>query len=103
MESCKKKIYIYIYIKIYFIFEILQITTLCRLDDSFAHARHSLNQLHLECFSNSLEGDPTYAEHLLADFLHSAVQPIPNHLNLVFGRGIVEARSSDAALHHAPW
>ena len=32
-------------IKIYFIFEILQITIL-RLDDSFAHSWHSLNQLH---------------------------------------------------------
>ena len=29
-------------------------------------------------------------------FLHSTVQLIPNHLNLV------EARSSDAALHHSP-
>ena len=38
------------------------------LDDSFAHSWHSLNQLHLECFSNSLEGDPTYADHLLAAF-----------------------------------
>ena len=32
-------------IKIYFIFEILQIATLC-LDDSFAQTWHSLNQLH---------------------------------------------------------
>ena len=31
-------------IKIYFIFEILQIAILC-LDDSFAHTWHSLNQL----------------------------------------------------------
>ena len=35
--------------------QILQIATLC-LDDSFAYSWHSLNQLHLECFSNSLEG-----------------------------------------------
>ena len=54
-------------IKIYSIFEILQIATLC-LDDSFAFSWHSLNELHLECFSNSLEGVPTYAEHLLAAF-----------------------------------
>ena len=54
-------------IKIYFVFENLQIATLC-LDDSFAHSWHSLNQLHLECFSNCLEGVPTYAEHLLAAF-----------------------------------
>ena len=54
-------------IKIYFIFYILQIATLC-LDDSFAHSRHSLNQLHLECFSNSLDGVPTHAEPLLAAF-----------------------------------
>ena len=52
-------------IKIYFIFEIFQIAILC-LDDSFTHSWHSLNKLHLECFSNSLEGVPTYAEHLLA-------------------------------------
>ena len=38
------------------------------LDDSFAQSWHSLNQLHEECFSNSLEGVPTYAEHLLAAF-----------------------------------
>ena len=44
-----------------------KVATLC-LDDSFAHAWHSLNQLHLECFPNSLEGVPTYAEHLLAAF-----------------------------------
>ena len=35
-----------------------KIATLC-LDDNFAHSWHSLNQLHLECFSNSLEGYPT--------------------------------------------
>ena len=44
----------------------LKVATLCL--DSFAHSWHSLNQLHLECFSNSLEGIPTYAEHLLAAF-----------------------------------
>ena len=31
--------------KMFFIFEILQIATFC-LDDSFAHSWHSLNQLH---------------------------------------------------------
>ena len=30
------------------------------------HTWHSLNQLHLECLSNNLEGVPTYGEHLLA-------------------------------------
>jgi hypothetical protein len=44
-----------------------KVAKLC-LDDSFAHSWHSLNQLHLECFSNRLEGVPTYAEHLLAAF-----------------------------------
>ena len=48
-------------------FEILKIASLC-LDDSFAHSWHSLNQLHQECFYNSLEGIPTYAEHLLDAF-----------------------------------
>ena len=38
-------------IKIYFIFVIV---TLC-IDDSCARCWHSLIQLHLECFSNSLE------------------------------------------------
>jgi hypothetical protein len=32
-----------------------KVATLC-LDDNFAHACHSLNQLHLESFSNRLEG-----------------------------------------------
>ena len=50
-----------------------KVATLC-LDDSFAHSWHSLNQLHKECFSNSLEGAPTYAEHLLAAF-HSLCRP----------------------------
>ena len=68
MESCSnkngvKQINIYIYI---YFFYILQSSHL--LDDSFAHYWHSLNQLHLECFSNSLEGVPTYAQHLLAAF-----------------------------------
>ena len=49
-------------------FEILQSSPLC-LDDSFAHSWHSLNQLNEECLSNSLEGVPTYAEHLLAAFI----------------------------------
>ena len=78
-----------------------KVATLC-LDDSFAHSWHSLNQLHLECFSNSLEGVPTYAEHLLMSFpsLCSPTHPKPSQL----GRGlvIVEVRSSDAALHHSP-
>ena len=50
----------------------------CR--DSFAHSWHSLNQLHLESFFNSLEGVPTYAEHLLAAFPSLCS---PTHLNLV--------------------
>ena len=44
MESCSKQKSVKQF-KIYFIFEILQIATLC-LDDNFAHAWHSLNQLH---------------------------------------------------------
>ena len=38
------------------------------LDNRFAHSWHSLNQLREEYFSNSLEGVPTYAEHLLVVF-----------------------------------
>ena len=44
-----------------------KVATLCH-DDSFAHTWHSLNQFHLECFSNRLERVPTYAEHMLAAF-----------------------------------
>ena len=67
------------------------------------HTWHSLNQLHLECFSNSLEGVPTYAEHLLAAFpsLCGPTHHKPSHLG--WGWVIVEARSSDAGLHHSPW
>ena len=50
-------------IKLYFRF--FKVATLC-LDDSFAHSWHSLNQVHEKCFSNSFDGVPTYAEHLLA-------------------------------------
>ena len=36
-----------------------KVATLC-LDDNFAHYRHCLNHLHLECFYNSVDGVPTY-------------------------------------------
>ena len=78
-----------------------KVATLC-LDDSFTHSWHSLNQLHEECFSNSLEGVSTYAEHFLAVFpsLCGPTHPKPSQFG--WGRVIVEARSSDAALHHSP-
>ena len=44
MESCVNQKSVK-QMKIYFIFEVFQIATLC-LDDSFAHGWHSLNQLH---------------------------------------------------------
>ena len=59
MESCRNQKRVN-KIKIYFRYS--KVATLC-LDDSFAHSWHSLNQLHLECFSNSLEVVPTYVEH----------------------------------------
>ena len=43
-------------------------------------------------FSKRLEGDPTYAEHLLVAFLHSAVQLIPNHLTWVEVGGLWRPR-----------
>ena len=49
-------------------FRFFKVATLC-LDDNFVHSWHYLNQIHLECFSNSLEGVPTYAERFLAAFL----------------------------------
>ena len=58
MEYCRNHIFD-IYLRFF------KVAILC-LDDSFAHSWHSLNQLHEECFSNSLEGVPTYAEHLAA-------------------------------------
>ena len=58
-----------------------KVATLC-LDDSFAHSWHSLNQLNEECFSKSLEGVPTYAEHLLAAFnsICGPTHPKPSQL-----------------------
>jgi hypothetical protein len=66
-------------IKIYFRF--FEVATRY-LNDSFAHSWHSLNQLHLEWFSNRLEGVPTYAEHLLAAFpsLCGPTHPKPSQL-----------------------
>jgi hypothetical protein len=61
--------------------KIYLIATLC-LYDSFAHSWHSLNQLHLEYFFYSLEGVPTYAEHLLAAYpsLCGTTHPKPSQL-----------------------
>ena len=55
---------------------------------------------HLEWFSNSLEGVPRGAEHLLAA-LPSLCGPT-HHRPSQLGWVIVEARSSDPALHHSP-
>ena len=58
-----------------------KVATLC-LNGSFAHTWHSLNQLHLECFSNIIEGVPTFTEHLLTAFpsLCSLSHPKPSQL-----------------------
>ena len=99
MESCSIQKSV-TQIKVYYIFEVLQKATLC-LDDSFAHFWYFLNQLHLELFSNSLEGVTTYAKHLLAAFpsLCGPTHPKPSQFG--WGWGIVDARSSDTALHHS--
>ena len=78
MESCRNEKSVK-EIKIYFRF--FKVSTFC-LDDSFAHSWHSLNQLHDECFSNSLERVHTYAEHLLAAFpsLCGPTYPKPSQL-----------------------
>ena len=61
MESCSnQKSVKQINIQYILHLRFFKVATLC-LDDSFAHSWHSLNQLHLECFSNSLEGVTTYA------------------------------------------
>jgi hypothetical protein len=81
MESCSNQKSVK-QIQIYFIFEILQIATLC-LDDSFAHSWYSL-QCHLECFSNSLEKVSTYSEHFVGCFSFTVrSDSSQNHLNLV--------------------
>ena len=61
-------------------FRLFKLATLCL--DSFALSWHSLNQLHLECFSKALEGVPTYAEHLLTAFpsLCGPTYPKPSQL-----------------------
>ena len=51
-------------------FRFFKVANLCL--DSFTHSWHSLNQLHLECFSNGLEGVPTHPCWL--HFVHSVVQ-----------------------------
>ena len=70
-------------------FRLFKVATCC-IDDSFAHTWHSLNQLHLEWFSNYVEGVPTYDEHLLAAFpsLCAPTHPKPSQYGL--GRVIVE-------------
>ena len=77
MESCGNQ-KIVKQIKIYFGF--FKVATLC-LHDSFLYSWHSLNQLNEECFSNSLEGVPTYAEHFLAAFrsLCGPTHPKPSY------------------------
>ena len=62
-------------------FRFFKVVTLC-LDGSFAHSRHSLNQIHEECYPNSIEGVPTYAEPLLAAFpsLCGPTHPKPSQL-----------------------
>jgi hypothetical protein len=81
MESCSNQRSVK-QIKIYLDLRFFKVATRC-LDDSFAHSWHSLNLLHESCFSNSLEGDPTYC--MLSTcwllFLHSVVQLISNPLN----------------------
>uniref|UniRef100_A0A4W5N321 Potassium voltage-gated channel subfamily Q member 5 n=1 Tax=Hucho hucho TaxID=62062 RepID=A0A4W5N321_9TELE len=61
-------------------FRFFKVATLCL--DSFAHSWYSLNQLHLECFSISIEGVPTCAEHLLAAFPSLSSQTISIELRL---------------------
>ena len=86
MESCSNRKGVK-QIKIYLKFEILQTATLCRYD-SFAHSWYSLNQLHLECFSNSLEGVPINAEHLLAAFPSPCGPTHPKPSQLSWGGGL---------------
>jgi hypothetical protein len=54
------------------------------LDDSFAHSRHYLNQLHLECFSTTLKDFPHMLSTCCLLFHHYAVQLIHLHLKKTF-------------------
>jgi hypothetical protein len=76
-------------------FRFFIVTTLC-LDDNFAHSWHSISQLHLECFSNSLEGVPTYAEHLLAAFpsLCSPTHPKQSQFGILLGSPFAVAKAA---------
>ena len=82
-------------------FRFFKVATLC-LDDSFAHSWHSLNQLHLECFPNRLEGVPTYTGHLSVAFPSLCGPTHPKPSQLEWGWVIVEDMAFDAALHHSP-
>ena len=52
----------------------------------------------MECFSNSLEEVPTFAEHMLAAFPSLCGPTNPNPSQLGCGQLIVEARSSDHSI-----
>ena len=98
-------------------FRFFKVATLC-LDDSFTHSWHSLNQLHLECkytystyvsfktvgqtfLMKLVERKPRVckAVRLLAAFPSLCGPTPPKPSQLGWGGVIVEARSSDAALH----
>jgi hypothetical protein len=83
------------YIKYIYNFRFFKVATLC-LDYSFTHSWHSQ-----PASPGKLPQQSKEFPHMLSTcwllFLYSAVQLIPNHLNWV-----VEARSPDAKLHHAP-
>ena len=97
MESCSNEKSLKL-IKIYLRF--FKVFTLCL--DSFAHSCILSTSFTWNALSNSLEGVPTYAEHLLAAFpsLCGPTHPKPSQMGKHWV--IVEARSSDAAPHHSP-
>jgi hypothetical protein len=80
MESCSNQTSVAKKIQYILDDRFFKVVSLCL--DSFAHSWHSLNQLHEELFSNSIEGNPTYAEHLFADFssLYGPTHPKPSQL-----------------------
>jgi hypothetical protein len=99
MESCCNQKSVK-QIKIYFLFEILQsshpfafMTTLQTL--GILSTRFTWN-----AFLTVLKEFPHMLSTYLLLFLHFAVQPIPNHLNWVEGRVIVETRSSGPGSWH---
>ena len=80
-------------------FTVFKVATLC-LDDSFSHSWHSLTQLHLECFSNSLEGDSVTCKapphhHISFSMLHDGNHKRGDHRSRLINTWWLEPKISN--------